>query len=82
METIFKSLVEFQEHFSSDEICREFLEQQRWNGIPVCPYCGSIKVYRIEKGKRLLCAEKTCEHKFSVTVGTIYESGWSGMPRM
>ncbi len=74
METIFRSLVEFQEHFSSDEICREFLEQQRWNGIPVFPYFGSRKVYRIEKGKRLLCSEKTCQHKFSVTVGTIYES--------
>lgn len=70
----FKSILEFQKEFSSEEKCREYLEQQRWNGTPACPFCGSINVYRFSNGKIFKCREKQCRHKFSVTVGTIYEN--------
>lgn len=46
----------------------------RWNGEPVCPYCGHTKTYVIENGKRFKCANKACYKKFSVTVGTIFEA--------
>jgi transposase-like protein len=70
----FKSILEFQKHFSSEEKCREYLEQQRWNGTPACPFCGSINVHRFPNGKIFKCREKACRSKFSVTVGTIYEN--------
>lgn len=70
----FKSILEFQKHFSSEEKCREYLEQQRWNGTPACPFCGSLNVCRFTNGKIFKCREKQCRSKFSVTVGTIYEN--------
>jgi hypothetical protein len=70
----FKSILEFQKEFSSEEKCREYLEQQRWNGTPACPFCGSLNVCRFTNGKIFKCREKECRNKFSVTVGTIYEN--------
>lgn len=70
----FKSILEFQKEFSTEEKCREYLEQQRWNGTPACPFCGSINVHRFPNGKIFKCREKGCRGKFSVTVGTIYEN--------
>jgi hypothetical protein len=70
----FKSIVDFQKEFNTDEKCREYLEQQRWNGTPACPFCGSINVCRFSNGKIFKCREKECRNKFSVTVGTIYEN--------
>jgi transposase-like protein len=70
----FKSILEFQKEFSNEEKCREYLEQQRWNGTPACPFCGSLNVCRFASGKIFKCREKECRNKFSVTVGTIYEN--------
>ncbi len=70
----FKNIFDFQKTFSTDEKCREYLEQQRWNGTPACPFCGSINVHRFPNGKIFKCREKGCRNKFSVTVGTIYEN--------
>jgi transposase-like protein len=70
----FKSILEFQKHFSNDEKCRKYLEAQRWGGIPSCPFCGSENVCRFTNGKIFKCREKECRNKFSVTVGTIYEN--------
>ena len=70
----FKSILDFQKEFSTEEKCREYLEQQRWNGTPACPFCGSLNVHRFPNGKIFKCREKQCRSKFSVTVGTIYEN--------
>jgi transposase-like protein len=70
----FKNIFDFQKEFSSEEKCREYLEQQRWSGTPACPFCGSINVHRFPNGKIFKCREKGCRNKFSVTVGTIYEN--------
>jgi len=71
----FKSILQFQKHFDTDEKCREFLELQRWGTTPACPHCGSTNVRRFETDKRIFkCREKECRNKFSVTVGTIYEN--------
>ena len=60
--------------YQDEESCREFLVQQRWNGIPKCPYCSCEKSYKIEGGKRFKCANPECWKKYSVTVGTIFEA--------
>src|SRR5215472_14854213 len=70
----FKNILEFQKEFSIEEKCRQYLEEQRWNGTPACPFCGSLNVCRFKNGKIFKCREKECRQKFSVTVGTIYEN--------
>lgn len=70
----FKSLLEFQKHFDTDEKCRLHLEQSRWNGTPACPHCGSVNVNRFPNGKNFNCREKQCKSNFTVTVGTMYEN--------
>lgn len=71
----FKSLLQFQKHFDTEEKCREFLESQRWGDTPACSHCASTNVHRFATDKRIFkCREKECRQKFSVTVGTIYEN--------
>lgn len=71
----FKSILEFQNYFNTDEKCREFLEVQRWGDEPACVHCGSTNVCRFETDKKTFkCREKECRKKFTVTVGTIYEN--------
>lgn len=60
--------------FSTEQACIDFLVQQRWEGVPKCPECGWNKTYKIDGGKRFKCANNTCYKKFSVTVGTVFES--------
>jgi transposase-like protein len=52
---------------------REFLEEVRWHGNPVCPHCGGTDAYRL-KGSATRpgvwkCAK--CRKQFTVTVGTV-----------
>ena len=70
----FKSILEFQKHFDSDDKCREHLELQRWGNTPACPFCASINVTRLKNGKRFQCNEKQCRKQFSVLVGTVAEN--------
>lgn len=60
--------------FKSEADCRAYLVQQRWNGSPVCPYCGCEKWYSIEEGKRFKCGNSGCYKKYSVTVGTVFHA--------
>lgn len=59
---------------SDEKVCRDAMEQWRWNGNPVCPHCGEIKPYKLKDGKTYRCREKTCRKDFTVTVGTIFEN--------
>src|SRR6185503_122363 len=71
----FKSLKDFMAYFSEEKTCLDYLEQQLWNGTPVCPHCGTTKVYRLANGKQFKCGnKKTCDRKFTVLKGTIYEN--------
>jgi transposase-like protein len=71
----FKSLIDLLDKFPTEEHCRQYLIEQRWNGKPVCPHCGvDKKPYVIEGGKRFKCSDKDCRKKFSVTVGTFFEN--------
>lgn len=61
----------------TDKACREFLEQVRWNGEPVCPHCGSKSKdhYKLnQKGEFSgLYKCKDCRKRFTVTVSTMFE---------
>lgn len=69
-----KDLKDLFKKFSDEQVCRDFLVKQRWNGVPTCPHCGSTKSYVIEDGKRFKCGNQTCYKKYSVTVGTVFEA--------
>lgn len=70
----FGNLKEVIKTFSDEQVCIDFLVQQRWNGSPICPYCGSNKWYSIENRKRFKCGNKECYKKYSVTVGTCFHA--------
>lgn len=70
----FKSAIEFQKHFDTDEKCRQYLELRRWGNKPCCVFCGSANVTRLEGGKLFQCNEKECRKQFTVTVGTAMDS--------
>ena len=75
METIsikFNSLPQVLTHFKDQATCIEFLEQQRWRGVPVCPHCYSKKSYKTNRGYK--CASKQCSKKFTVKIGTVFQN--------
>ena len=68
----FDSLFSVMEYFTTDSICKQAIAQSRWSdGDVVCPYCGGHHCHLCKDG-RYLCKE--CNHKFNVTVGTIFEN--------
>lgn len=70
--TQFDSLFSVMEYFTTDQICKQAIAQSRWSdGDVVCPYCGGHHCH-LCKDNRYLC--KHCNHKFNVTVGTIFEN--------
>jgi len=72
METTFKNLIELQKHFSNEETCWNHLEQLRWNGKVICPFCNSEKHYKFKNSRTYKC--KDCKKKFNAKVGTIFEN--------
>ncbi|MDZ7991611.1 MAG: transposase [Nostoc sp. EfeVER01] len=52
------------------EECLVCLEKIRWNGTPICPYCGSVKATQYKNEQRYRC--NSCFTSYSVTVGTIF----------
>jgi transposase-like protein len=67
----FKSLPDLLNHFRDEQVCIDYLVQQRWGGKPVCVHCGNVEnIYKIENGKRFKCS--ACKMKFSAKVGTVF----------
>ena len=69
-----KNLKQVMAQLGDESACREYMEQMRWNGNPVCPHCGGHKPYRRKDGKTFRCRAKTCKRDFSVTLGTVFEN--------
>lgn len=75
---VFKSILKMVDTLNSESACREHLERLRWNGEPICPHCGSQREnhYRL-KAKGIfngLYKCKDCRKRFTVTVGTMFDS--------
>lgn len=73
----FNNLKQLFDTFKDEATCKAYLEQQRWNVAPECPFCACTKVYRTNRGFK--CGDKFCAKKFSVTTGTIYENNKVGL---
>lgn len=66
------SLMDFYTTFSTEQACRDFLEQARWSDGIVCPKCGVIgKAYKFKDGRLFKCG--ACRQQFTVRIGTIFE---------
>ena len=69
MEDYPKTLSEFEDRFSSEEACRDYLYQLRWPNGFRCPRCGHEKAWPV--GTVLFqCA--SCDYQISVIAGTIF----------
>lgn len=67
----FSCLAHVRDYFKDEKTCEEFLEDFRWKGKPVCPYCSNTKVAWLKGDtKRLKCYG--CRKQFGVKVGTIF----------
>ncbi len=68
----FKNLVDLLTYFSTEQVCRDYLEQIRWSGHLECPYedCGHDHINKYKDGKRYKCSK--CKRQYSVRVGTIF----------
>lgn len=56
--------------FPTNRDCHTYLEQVRWQGKPICPYCQSDRTTPLNNGLRHHC--NLCNTTFSVTVNTIF----------
>lgn len=79
----FKNLPQLIVHFSTEKICVEYLEQQRWNGEITCPHCLTGNPYKtvtrstkpeMEGTFDYRCRNKECFKKFTAISGTIFEN--------
>jgi transposase-like protein len=87
MDFTFKTVSEFNAYFKDEKTCYEFLETQRWSGIPVCPHCATAKKpYTVKaRGKftdipSYRCSERACGLPFTVRTGSIFEGSKVELP--
>ncbi len=74
---IYNSLFKMIHSLQNETQCREYLEQARWRGKPVCPHCGCISSehYRLTTKRefRGLYKCKHCRERFTVTTKTMFD---------
>jgi len=54
---------------NTQEKCIKYLEDKKWQGVPVCPYCRSEK----SSPKLLRHTCLACNYSYSVTIGTVFQ---------
>src|SRR4051794_13943769 len=64
------NIIEAYNRFPTEADCIAYLEQIRWAGTSICPYCSSQRVTPILKVQRYHC--NNCNTTFSATVKTIF----------
>jgi len=69
MEDYPKTLSEFEDRFSSEEACRDYLYQLRWPDGFRCPRCGHERAWPVSTVV-FQCA--SCDYQISVIAGTIF----------
>jgi hypothetical protein len=63
------SIMEFQERFSDEAACLEYLAASRWPEGYRCPACGGDRAWVLERRHLWECA--ACHHQASVIAGTV-----------
>ncbi len=67
----FSSLLQFADHFQTEEDCRRHLFARRWPNGFSCPRCGGMEYYRISTRNLYEC--RYCRYQASLTAGTVME---------
>lgn len=67
------TLLQFQQRFSNEESCYDYLFKMKWPEGFICPRCGQKEYYQTTTRKHPLYECKSCRHQTTVTVGTIFE---------
>ena len=70
MEHYPKTMFEFEQRFSTEGACREYLYQLRWPEGFICPHCSHRKAWITRRGQ-FHCSH--CNVQVSVTAGTIFQ---------
>lgn len=70
METVPRSLADFERQFGTEEACREYLLWLRWPEGFICPRCQARHHWMTKRNLRV-CS--TCEYQVSVLAGTIFQ---------
>lgn len=74
----FLSLFQMMDTLHTEEDCRVYWENMRWNGKPICPHCGSISEHyykHTQNGGKGLYKFKDCRCRCIVRHGTMFEGG-------
>ena len=68
------NLIELFESFKTNQEAADYLEQVRWPGKTICPYCEGEKTCRHKETGRKIRRWQcwACEKSFAVTVGTVF----------
>lgn len=70
-----KTLADLDKAFPTEDSCREYLVQMRWNGTVRCPRCGTDKVHKLARPWSWQCKQCAKQgYRFSPLVGTIFEN--------
>lgn len=73
----FNSLIQMMDTLHTEDDCRQYLEDMRWHGEPICPHCGSISKhhYKLTQNGEFkgLYKCKDCRERFTVRIGTMFE---------
>ena len=64
------SAFEFLSRFPNEEVARKHIEQIRWKGQIICPYCGKHEISPRREAGYYRC--RKCRQIFTVRVGTIF----------
>jgi len=64
------NLLEFQEKFSTEEDCEQYLIEKRWPDGYVCESCGCVEAWYWEHTRCFEC--KACRMQRSITSGTMF----------
>ncbi len=70
--------------YSNNDAARKHLEAIRWANGAFCPHCGEVEnIHRLggKAGEQGMWHCRSCRRKFSVTVGTVFESSHIRLPK-
>jgi transposase-like protein len=65
-----KNLQEFENAFATEQQCRDYLFQLKWEESFVCPKCSHNKTWLIADLRHKCCK---CGYRFSIIAGTIFQ---------
>lgn len=64
-----ETILEFREHFATEQACKDYLATLRWPRGFVCPHCEQKRAWEMRRG---IYWCRNCDYQSSVTAGTLF----------